>query len=37
MQFQCNWCHKNVEDQEEKSHEDVETVTDFSYLDDRIN
>ena len=29
-------CHENVEDQEEKLHEDVETVRDFSYLGDRI-
>ena len=30
----CNGCHKNVEDQEEKVHEDVKTATDFSYLCD---
>ena len=30
-------CHTNVGDQKEKLHEDVETVTDFSYLGDRIN
>ena len=29
-------CHRNVGDQEDKLHEDVETVTDFSYLGDRI-
>ena len=29
--------HKNVEDQKEKLHDDVETVTEFSYLGDRIN
>ena len=32
----CEGCHKNG-DQEEKLHEDVETVTDFSYLDNRLN
>ena len=32
----CNGCHKNHVDQEEKLHEDVETVTDFSHLGDRI-
>ena len=28
---------QNVEDQKEKLHDDVETVTEFSYLGDRIN
>ena len=31
----CNGYHKNV-GQEEKLHKDEETVTDFSYLGDRI-
>ena len=25
----CKGCHKNVEDQEERLHDDVETVTDY--------
>ena len=29
--------HENVVDQEEKSHDAGETVTEFSYLCDRIN
>ena len=29
--------HKNVEDQKEKLHDDMEIVTKFSYLGDRIN
>ena len=29
-------CHENGEDEEEKLHEDVETVFDYSYLGDRI-
>ena len=29
-------CYENVEDQEEKLDEDVETEIDFSYLGDRI-
>ena len=33
----CKGYHKNVEDQKEKLHDDVETVIDFSYLGDRIN
>ena len=33
----CKGYHKNVEDQKEKLHDDVETATEFSYLDDRIN
>ena len=33
----CKGCHDNVEDQEEKLHDDVETVTHFSYLGDGIN
>ena len=28
--MKCNECHKYAEDQEEKWHEDVKTVTDFS-------
>ena len=35
--MKCKGCHKNVEDQEEKLHDDVETVTDYSYLGDGIN
>ena len=31
------WNHNNVEDQKEKLHVDVETVTEFSYQCDRIN
>ena len=34
---QCKGCHENVEEQEEKLHDDVKTVTDFSFLGDRIN
>ena len=40
MDFECRKCkvyHKNVEDQKEKLHDDVKTVTEFSYLGDRIN
>ena len=40
VDFKCRkfkGCPENVEDQEEKLHDDVETVTDFSYLGDRIN
>ena len=33
----CKGYHKNVEHQMEKLHDDVETVTEFSYLGDRIN
>ena len=33
----CKGCHKNVDDQGEKLHDYVKTVTDFSYLGDRIN
>ena len=33
----CKGYHKNVEDQKEKLHDGVETVTEFSYLGDRIN
>ena len=33
----CNGYHKNVEDQKVKLHDDVETVTEYSYLGDRIN
>ena len=33
----CKGFHENVEDQKEKLHDDVETVTEFSYLGDRIN
>ena len=29
--------NEHVEDQKEKLHDDVETVTEFSYLGDRIN
>ena len=32
----CKGCHKNAVDQEEKLHEDVETLTDVLYLGDRI-
>ena len=32
----CKGYHKSVEDQKEKLHDDVETVTEFSYLGDRI-
>ena len=32
----CKGYHKN-EDQKEKLHDEVETVTEFSYLGDRIN
>ena len=38
--FKCRKCkgyHINVEDQKEKLHDDMETVTEFSYLGDRIN
>ena len=41
IDFTCRKCngyhHKNVEDQKEKLHDDVETVTGFSYLGDRID
>ena len=33
----CEGCHENEKDQEETLHDNVETVTDFSYLGDRIN
>ena len=33
----CKVHHKNVEFQKEKLHDDVETVTEFLYLGDRIN
>ena len=33
----CKWYNKKVEDQKEKLHDDVETVTELSYLGDRIN
>ena len=33
----CKGCHKNVDDQGEKLHDDVKTVTELSYLGDRIN
>ena len=39
IEFKCRKCNgsdKNVEDHEEKVHEDVETETDFSYLGDII-
>ena len=39
IDFKCRKCkgyHKNV-DQKEKLHDDVEIVTEFSYLGDRIN
>ena len=32
----CKGYHENVEDQKENLHEDVETVTDFACLGDRI-
>ena len=32
----CKGYHENVEDQKEKLHDDVETVTELSYLFDRI-
>ena len=35
--IKCKGCHKNVEDQKEKLHDVVETVTDFSYIANRIN
>ena len=40
MDFKCRKCkehHKNVEDQNQKLHDDVETVTRYSYLGVRIN
>ena len=33
----CNGSHENLKDLDKKSSYDVETVTDFSYLGDRIN
>ena len=33
----CKGNHENVQDHDEKLHDDVETVTDFSYLDSRIS
>ena len=33
----CKVCHGNVEDQEEQLYNDMEAVTDFSYLGDIIN
>ena len=35
--WKCKWYHKNVEDQKEKLYDDMETVTECSYLGDRIN
>ena len=35
--WKCKGYHENVEDQKEKLHDDVETVTELSYLGDRIN
>ena len=35
--WKYNGCHKNVEVQEEKVHDVVGTVTDFSYIGNRIN
>ena len=32
----CKGCHENGEDREEKLHDDVETVTNFSSIGDRI-
>ena len=32
----CKRSHKNIVDKEEKLHEDVETMTGFTYLGDRI-
>ena len=40
IDFMCRKCkgyHKNLEDQIENLHDDMETVTQFSYLSDRIN
>ena len=40
IDFRCMKCkgyHQNMEDQKEKLHDDVERVTEFSYLGDRIN
>ena len=40
IDFKCRNCkghNKNIEDQKEKLHDDVETVTEFSCLGDRIN
>ena len=33
----CKWYHKNVEDQKEKLHDGVETVTKLLYLGNRIS
>ena len=33
----CKGCRENIEDQRTKLHDDVETVTDFLYLGNRIN
>ena len=33
----CIMCHENEENKKKKLNDDVETVTRFSYLDDRIN
>ena len=35
--WKCKWYHKNVEDQKEKLCDDMGTVTECSYLGDRIN
>ena len=40
IDFKCRkykGCYENLEDQEDKLHDDVETVTDFPYLGERIN
>ena len=39
IDLKCRKCkmHKNVEDHKEKLHDDVETVTEFSYQGDRID
>ena len=36
VKYLCTTYHKNVEDQKENLHDDVETVTEFSYLGDII-
>ena len=35
--WKCKGYHANVEDQKEKLHDDMITVTEFSYPGDRIN
>ena len=35
--MKCKEYHKNIVDQKETFHDDVETVTEFSYLGDGIN